>query len=86
MIQDSMSLFIRSAKPLTTKAPLAWMGGYAATCRIDGIQRKIEISKYGGYFYDEKTSAYYQIPPEKIDTWLGFIQNSYQTLIKAGPK
>jgi hypothetical protein len=82
MNQDSMAFFVRSATLLNTKAPLIWMGGYVATCKIDGSFRKVELSRYGGYFYDEKTSAYYQLPSEKIDAWLAFIQNSYQVLIK----
>jgi hypothetical protein len=80
--RDSMAYFINSAVPLNSKAPLAWMGGYAATCKINGIIRKVDISSYGGYFYDEKTSAYYQMPIEKIDAWLAFVQNSYLTMIK----
>jgi hypothetical protein len=82
MNQDSMAFFVRSATLLNTKAPLIWMGGYVATCSINGGYRKVELSRYGGYFYDEKTSAYYQLPSEKIDAWLSFIQNSYQNLIK----
>jgi hypothetical protein len=77
MNQDSMSFFVKSAEVLNTNAPLTWMGGYVATCEINGAPRKIELSRYGGYFYDEKSSTYYQIPMEKIDAWLAFIQYSY---------
>jgi hypothetical protein len=80
--QDSMAYFIKSATVLNTKAPLAWMGGYVVTCKLDGALRKVEISSYGGYFYDEKSSVYYQLPIEKIDAWLSFIQDSYLTLVK----
>jgi hypothetical protein len=85
MDQDSMAIFVRSAKYLDTKAPLVWMGGYVATCSIGGALRKVELSRYGGYFFDEKTSAYYQLPTEKIDAWLAFIQNSYLAFIKLKP-
>jgi hypothetical protein len=80
--QDSIAYFVKSAKVFNTKASLAWMGGYVATCKLDGALRKVEISNYGGYFYDEKTSAYYKLPIEKIDAWLSFIQDSYLTLVK----
>ena len=37
--------------------PVAWMGGYIATCDLDGVVRKVDISKYGGFFFDEKTGG-----------------------------
>jgi hypothetical protein len=80
--QDSMAHFVKSATVLNTKAPLAWMGGYVATCKLNGALRKVEISSYGGYFFDEKSSAYYQLPISEIDAWLSFIQSSYLTLVK----
>lgn len=85
MDQDLMAYYVHSATLLNTKASLVWMGGYIATCNMNGNLRKVELSRYGGYFYDEKTGEYYQLPSEKIDPWLSFIQNSYQDLIKAKP-
>lgn len=82
MNEDSMAYFVKSAQFLNTTVPLAWMGGYIATCKVNGTVRKVEISRYGGYFYDEKTSAYYQLPMEKIDPWLAFVQDSYLKLVK----
>jgi hypothetical protein len=81
MNQDSMAYFIKSATILNTKAPLAWMGGYITTCTVNGRLRKVEISRYGGYFYDEKSSTYYQLPTEKIDAWLAFMQDAYLKLV-----
>jgi hypothetical protein len=81
MNQDSMTYFVKSAAVLNTKMPLAWMGGYVATCKINGTFRKIEISRYGGYFYDEKSGTYYQLPVDKIDAWLSFFQDSYLALV-----
>jgi hypothetical protein len=77
---DSMAGFLKSVTPLNKKN-LAWMGGYITTCRIDGIIRKVEISNYGGFFYDQLTGMSYQLPTEKIDAWLDFLQNSYITMI-----
>ena len=83
--QDSMAAFVLSAKPFEGKTPLIWMGGYIATCNLNGTVRKIDLSSYGGYFYDEKTSSYYQMPEEKIDAWLSFLKNSYMTLVTKTP-
>lgn len=57
------------------------MGGYLATYNLGGALRKVDISSYGGYFYDEKTGTYYQMPIEKIDAWLEFLRNSYTNLV-----
>src|SRR5580698_8299712 len=83
--QDSMAYFVKSATPLNKKG-LAWMGGYIASCKINGSLRKVEISNYGGFFYDQSSSTFYQLPIEKIDDWLSFLQNSYITMIKEGNK
>jgi hypothetical protein len=77
MNQDSMTEFVKSAKVLKSKTALIWMGGYLATCKLGGITRKVELSIYGGYFYDDKTGSYYQLPDEKTDAWISFLQNSY---------
>jgi hypothetical protein len=58
------------------------MGGYIATCKLDGSLRKVELSNYGGFFYDEKTKVYYQIPAAKSEDWLSYIQQNYLTLTK----
>jgi|SRR5580692_373555 hypothetical protein len=78
--QDSMAYFVQSASILNKKG-LAWMGGYIATCKINGVTRKVEISNYGGFFYDQKSGVFYQLPIEKIDAWLDFLQNAYITMI-----
>ena len=58
-----------------------WMGGYIATCEYDGMLRKVVFSNYGGFFFDQTTGGYYQLPEGKIDDWLSFLQNSYITMI-----
>jgi hypothetical protein len=79
--QDSITRYVTSAKPLDSKTPLVWMGGYIATCTLNGTVRKVDLSSYGGYFYDEKTNSYYQMPTEQIDAWLSFLKSSYMTLV-----
>ena len=81
MNQDSMMAFVTSAQRLARKDPFVWMGGYIATCNLDGTLRKIDLSSYGGFFYDEKSSTYYQMSPEKTDSWLSFLKNSYLILV-----
>jgi hypothetical protein len=77
-----MTAFVNSAKVFESKTPLIWMGGYLATCRLGGAIRKVELSVYGGYFYDEKTGEYYKLSAEKTDAWISFLQDSYTTAFK----
>ena len=79
---DTVKSYLSSLELIHPKAPVAWMGGYIATCKIDGIRRKIELSNYGGFFYDEKTNAFYRVSRDKIDSWVDYLQTSYLSLLK----
>ena len=57
---DTMRLFMRNSTALSPKANPIWMGLYSATCEIDHQKRKIEISTYGGFFYDDYGKRYYR--------------------------
>src|SRR5580698_3904672 len=37
--QDSMAVLLDSVKTLHPEGPVAWMGGYIATCKLDGSIR-----------------------------------------------
>ena len=73
---DSMRLFLANITVISPKENPIWMGLYAATCIVDNIKRKIEISTYGGFFYDDYGKKYYQIPPNIQKDWLNFLGNS----------
>jgi len=79
--QDSIQFFLSQVAIKHPRANTQWMGGYIVTCQIEGSLRKVVISNYGGFFYDQLTKSYYQIPTEKIDDWLSFIQNAYLNMI-----
>ena len=72
---DSMQFFLArtSAIPLD-KAPV-WMGAYAATCVLDNRKRKIDISVYAGFFYDELQKTYYQVPSDIQQEWLTYLSD-----------
>ena len=84
LAQDSMNNYLSGVAIKHPKAATHWMGGYIATCQSDVGLRKVVLSNYGGFFYDQKAGAYYQLPTEKIDDWLSFLQTSYITMIKKG--
>ncbi len=83
LAQDSMNNYLSQIKIKRPKAATRWMGGYIATCHSDGGLRKVVLSNYGGFFYDQKANAYYKLPTEKIDDWLSFLHTSYLTMIKS---
>lgn len=77
---DSMVYFLRSADPLPADARPTWMGGAVATCQYDGKIRKVLISSYGGFFYDQMSDTFFQLPAQKKDEWLGYINNCLSAL------
>jgi hypothetical protein len=72
--QDSIGIFVNSLGILHPEAPIEWMGGYIATCQINGALRKVELSNYGGFIFDEKSKTYYQLPPDKTERWISYLQ------------
>ena len=80
--QDSMASYLNSAEIKHPSAPLVWMGGYIATCRLNDAVRKVEISNYGGFFFDEKTKTYYHIAPDKTESWNSYLQRAFLTLAR----
>jgi len=59
---DSMRSFLSQSVELPPgKAPM-WMGAYVSSCIIDHKKRKIDISSYGGFFFDESNNKFYSLP------------------------
>jgi hypothetical protein len=82
--QDTVMSYLTSAS--IQKEPGIWMGGYVTTCKINGTIRKIDFSNYGNFFYDEVSKNYYQLSPQKIDTWLSYLQSNLIALAHRGTK
>jgi hypothetical protein len=70
---DSMRYFLDSVTLLPNNIQPGWMGVYLTTCVIEGEIRKVLISYYAGFFYDEKSRRYYQIPASKKDDWRNYL-------------
>jgi hypothetical protein len=84
--QDSMNYYLSQVTIKHPKADIHWMGGYIATCQLQGSLRKVVISNYGGFFFDQEAHSYYQLSTEKIDAWLSFLLNSYLKMINKSPQ
>ena len=75
--EDSIHFFLVNAKTIqVTNA--AWMGYYTVTCDFPANRHeKILISAYGGFFYDQNTGKYYELPMEIRKDWLNYFNNAY---------
>lgn len=72
--QDTMNIFLSDVAEWPKSETSLWMGLYVATCELPEKEtRKIEISVYGGFFYDELTKTYYQLPLAVRNDWLDYI-------------
>lgn len=77
---DTMQFYLNSMEVWPTEKTSVWMGLYLATCRLpNGQIRKIEISVYGGFLYDELQHTYYQVAEDRRQDWLAYLsQKSLQ--------
>lgn len=71
---DSVQSFIGAVNKIPKDStPLAWMGGVLATCTYQGKIRKVQISSYGGWFFDQETKSYFEIPKDQAAEWYSYI-------------
>lgn len=78
---DSVHFFIAKATIIPKERTPVWMGSYLSSYETeDGQMRKVEISTYGGFFYDESSGLYYVLPRGLSDEWLDYISNSITRL------
>lgn len=78
---DTMTAFLSNVSKLPKDEYSVWMGLYFATCEIpEGKVRKIEISVFGGFFYDEITKSYYQLPLKMRNDWIDYISVNFKKI------
>jgi hypothetical protein len=73
---DNMLPFLSNVSLIPIERTPLWMGFYVTTCQTkeDKI-KKIEISIYGGFFYDEEEKKYYQLPLDIRKNWLNYLSD-----------
>ena len=82
MNDDSVHLFIKQIDSVPKEKYFTWMGAYYATCVIDTIICKIDISVYGGFLYNEQTKRYYQLPKSVRNEWMNWLSEIKEQLGK----
>lgn len=73
---DSMRQFLTHTNIITNESAPVWMGTHFTTCILNGKLRKVEISTYGGFFYDEIDKKYYEIEADSRNYWLEYLAKS----------
>src|SRR4051794_14042592 len=70
---DTMVNFLSDVEQWPKEKYSLWSGLYVATCELPNADvRKIEISVYGGFFFDDRSKTYYQLPRETRNAWLEY--------------
>jgi hypothetical protein len=77
---DSVRQFLDSVKALPSVIRPAWMGGFLVTYIFHGDVRKIEVSSYGGFFYDQRSKTYFQLPAGKKDEWFTYLDDCFSAI------
>lgn len=61
---------MNKAKQLHKAADAAWMGAYLVSYQLaDGKPRKLIVSTYGGFMFDECTKTFWELPAFLRDDW-----------------
>jgi len=82
--KDSLQYFLAKVTPIPKERTPVWMGSYLSSYETaEGSLKKVEISTYGGFFFDEASGKYYMLPRALSDRWLDYISNSI-TQLKSG--
>ena len=80
--RDTLQTFLQSVTVWPKEKYSLWMGAYVVTCKTDDKKpRKILVSTYAGFFYDQTTRRYYQVSEELVDEWLDFLNNTSKRMI-----
>jgi len=73
---DTVQTFLHSVNDIPKDStPLAWMGGVLATYSYQGKTRKVQISSYGGWFFDQETKSYFEVPQDQAVEWYSYISD-----------
>ncbi len=74
---NKMRSLLADAKPLNIPSKnVYWMGLYVVTYMLDNRPGKMEVSMYGGFFYDDISKKYYQVDSTKKFEWLDYFSNT----------
>ena len=71
--EDSMRAFMAHPTRIPAGKQPRWKGVYQASCELDEVTRKVDLSADGTFFFDEFTRAYYLMAPEIQKAWAAYL-------------
>lgn len=77
---DSIKTFLERVTEIKKGNSPMWMGLYVATCMLDKVVYKIDVSVYGGFFYVENNKTYYELPEDTRMDWLKYFHDNLDKL------
>ena len=72
---DSISQYLKQAELLPPDKNYIWMGSYSVSYIQNAKLYKVDISTHGGFFYDEASKKYYQLPLYIRKDWLDWLSD-----------
>lgn len=83
LMGDKMVLdFLMASKELPNTYSTTWMGNFVCTYELNGFLRKVDISMYGGFFYDEYLKKYFEIPMDLRGSWYDMLNKQSRMLLQ----
>jgi len=81
-LSDSvMQGFLSSVSVWPLEKKSVWMGLLVATYETgDNKLCKVNISNYGGFFFDENSKSYYQLPESLRNDWIKYLNGELDKL------
>jgi len=83
---ETLNGFLKKATlvPKEKTVGVAWMSWYWVSYELNHSLFILKISNYGGFFLDQNSGTYYQVPVEERKDWLSYF--SGQAVILEGKK
>ncbi|HLY68738.1 MAG TPA: hypothetical protein VKR53_03345 [Puia sp.] len=71
---DSVKYFLKGEREIPHGDEPVWMGAIILSCLdSSGIFLKVDVSVYGGFFYDEQFKKYFQVRDEVKEEWMAYL-------------
>jgi hypothetical protein len=78
---DSIQFFLSGVSKIQRGDEPVWMGAIILSCLDStGSFRKIDVSVYGGFFYDEQLRKYFQVREEIRTAWLEYLTGKLEEM------
>ena len=83
---DSMHYYLHHMAVWPKDKTAVWMGAFTTTCELGQRIRKVDISVYGGFLFDEVSRRYYELPERFSDDWLAFLHRAMEQMSSKSEK